>query len=697
MGMKTLATVAALALAVVALCPGRATATVLVPMSDADLVSSSEVIVVARVGDIESLEFAGGRISTQVELLVERVLKGAPALGRVVLTESGGWGAARTVWILGAPTYTRGERALVFLRRGIDGSLRTNGLTLGKYEIASGPSGKTVVRRPGPALDRRLLADFIETVVTIDAQQGGRTGTPSPAAPVPVISPGPVVHRRALEAFTFLGNPARRWMEADTGTPVRFRLAATDPGFGAVRSRSMLDDALGAWTQVASAAIELENAGATSPAPSLVSGTCDGRSKVQFDDPLDEVPDLVNCSGVLGLGGVCSSGEVEGPGGATFSRITEGDVTLNDGLSGCFSAGDVREVLTHEIGHAIGLGHSSQNGNEPDAVLRDATMYYVAHFDGRGAEVRSDDVAGVSTLYPVEAPGGGGEPAGPDGDQDGIGDGRDNCPETPAGRVVDSTGCACDQEGSLGCDDGDACTIEHCDGTTGACVAHPIDCDDGEPCSIDSCRADVGCVNDLRGDSDGDGLCDPLDNCRLVPHADPHDLDGDGVGDACQCAERAPGRCVPARGKKGHRCLVEWRPEAAPRVRNGLPLPNLTCLDGDQACDADGVSGQCTFRVALCLNNRDPRFPRCRPSSVARLQLRSPRPAQPRDDADRANAAAVLGAIDLTEQTANLCSAPLELVVPTRGARRGSKRFKLKVVSVGGQRVTAKLKLGCAP
>jgi len=40
-------------------------------------------------------------------------------------------------------------------------------------------------------------------------------------------------------------------------------------------------------------------------------------------------------------------------------------------------------------------------------------------------------------------------------------------------------------------------------------------------------------LNEHCVDTDGDGVCDEVDNCVTVPNADQADTDGDGVGDAC--------------------------------------------------------------------------------------------------------------------------------------------------------------------
>ena len=41
-------------------------------------------------------------------------------------------------------------------------------------------------------------------------------------------------------------------------------------------------------------------------------------------------------------------------------------------------------------------------------------------------------------------------------------------------------------------------------------------------------------------DSDGDGVCDEIDNCINTANADQADGDGDGIGDACDACPNIP-------------------------------------------------------------------------------------------------------------------------------------------------------------
>lgn len=108
------------------------------------------------------------------------------------------------------------------------------------------------------------------------------------------------------------------------------------------------------------------------------------------------------------------------------------------------------------------------------------------------------------------------------------------------------------------------------------------------------------------------------------------------AGDGCDASCRS--ELVPGGGPRHTDCVHEWLTSPVPsRVRSGVPVARLTCVDDDPACDFGAAAGDaaCTFHVALCLNVGERRFvdrdgrPLCTPSDVAWLSLTSPREAEP--------------------------------------------------------------------
>lgn len=418
----------------------RAT-TFIVPTDDA-LVAGSVVVAVGTVDAIGTTAAGAGQLETSVTLQIETQVKGPP-MDAVTFLELGGEADGVRRVVFGAAHFFLGERVLVFLRQRTDGHLATNGMAMGKYTIVRSADGDVARRQLGgadgvaaltydarrgllraaTATDQRPLAAFLDEVRAL--ADAGSEADPG-LRPIPQPEPA-----RGSAAFTFLGPPAARRTEPDAGQPVGYRVDPNgDNALGSKTSSLAVRRAMAALSDLESS-LRLVDDGPATPARFQA---CDGVSTIQFNDPFGEIGAPNNCGGILAIGGYCASNATTTVPGVPYplQRISEGDLTVNDGFGGCgfWTATNVAEVLTHELGHTVGLGHSSENGREPDPVLKDATMYYLAHFDGRGAALRADDLAGLRTLYPAPAPS--------DGDGDGIPDGSDNCPEVDNPDQVDA-------------------------------------------------------------------------------------------------------------------------------------------------------------------------------------------------------------------------------------------------------------------
>ena len=117
-----------------------------------------------------------------------------------------------------------------------------------------------------------------------------------------------------------------------------------------------------------------------------------------------------------------------------------------------------------------------------------------------------------------------------------------------------------------------------------------VDCDDAnaathpgatETCNEidDNCDGQVDEGNVCCVDQDGDGICDPNDNCLTVPNANQVDIDFDGLGDACD------------------NCALVTNPNQADADADGLgdvcdncpAVPSADQTDGD----GDGLGNVC--------------------------------------------------------------------------------------------------------
>jgi hypothetical protein len=385
-----------LALTLVVMLGARAEATTFVRMDANDLARASDA---ALIGTVQSVR-AASAATTEVVIATEQVVLGTLPSGSVTLREAGGGAGGKRQRVFGAPRYRLGERVLVFVRHGRDGVLHTTALSMGKYTLSVARDGKQQATR-----------DFGDEVLVIDPSSGTAQvgGTEAPQRLATVLQrmrqgkawPAPSRPTRraatptpsAAAGFTYLGIPSR-WFEPDQGEVVRFGIdPAGDDGLGADVSWAAAAAALDAWSSVPDASLRLD--AETLGEPFGFDG-CDGGNRIVFNDPFEEIDAPVDCRGVLGVGGYCYDGDTRTVNGITYNRIGLGKVIIADGWGDCelWTACNLAEVVTHEVGHAIGLGHSFDG---------DATMSAAANFDGRCAALGDDDLDGVRAIYPVVA------------------------------------------------------------------------------------------------------------------------------------------------------------------------------------------------------------------------------------------------------------------------------------------------------
>jgi hypothetical protein len=392
------AAAALLIAAIGAAVPLPAGATTFVLMDERDLAARSVAAVLGTVTSVQNQATAtGGGIVTAVVIEPERVLFGALPSGPVILHEPGGTIGSHSERVFGSAQYSPGERVVAFLSRDAGGSLHTTGMAMGKYRVVEEAAGERLTRnfdddvavldptsghlRPAGKPDATLLSSVVERLRDLAAARLAR-------------SPGPAI-RRGLPApvspaFTYLDQPSR-WFEPDDGLSIRFRIDSLgDAGVGAAASIAAAQDALAAWSSVAGSSLTLVSDSLDQPLPFA---GCDGDTRVVFNDPFGEIGPPVDCHGVVGIGGFCTMDQTREVNGTTFHRIGLGKVLMAAGFEGCpfWNACSLGEVLTHEVGHAIGFGHSA----DPNA-----TMWAAPHFDGRCASIASDDIDAVRFTYP---------------------------------------------------------------------------------------------------------------------------------------------------------------------------------------------------------------------------------------------------------------------------------------------------------
>jgi hypothetical protein len=370
---------------------GNAFASVVMRLSDEQLTASADVIVSGQVIRIQSMwNPEHTSIYSYITVSVEEHLAGGLNTSEISFRELGGQVDGTRAWINGAPSFRTGEDVLLFLSRGKDGVLHTTGLFQGKFSLVwdklrgsrralrdfSHAGTMVLGEKLGPVTEDRAYGDFRQRIRSLVTLLGKGT------ARGVVTQPSELVDRAAaaqtVSAYELYGVA---WDSSDF--PLGFKFSSTSQLGAPAGGIPETEAGMAAWSSIPNSSVSIYNAGLAQPRHIYL---CDGRNTINFNDPFDEVPD----DGTLALGGGCADDS---------GRLTEADITFNDDFlsvsvfaeTGCFQA-----TATHELGHTLGLGHST----DPNAL-----MYpYISPATCANPYPRSDDIAGIQALYSTSTP-----------------------------------------------------------------------------------------------------------------------------------------------------------------------------------------------------------------------------------------------------------------------------------------------------
>lgn len=399
--------------------PGTVLASTVIVPSDEEMVIGSRAIIRGIVlSSLSGYDARRRSVFTYTTLRLTQVLKGdlmPDALGEITIKEPGGITGNLGSEIFGVPNFKPGEDVLLFLDTWPDGSLRVYQWFLGKYLITVNPvTGREVISREtadprvsilgrsslGRATDQSDLTPYLANLASLVSSLAVRSSLHEERYFQNTLInavPGefPSLQSLAAPQFTIF-NPyqPQRWFEADEGKQVVFRLnPAGMPNQWIIDSIKV---SLAVWSNVIGSSIRLKLE--DEPTSTCGLSNVDGVNTISFNncDGYSSFPPAANggCAGVLAATGISNfdTSQRKSIGGIAFYRAMEGNISFNP-YALCYlnDPCNVREIATHEVGHALGLGHSRDSS---------ASLYAYAHFDGRCGSIRSDDENGIKFIYP---------------------------------------------------------------------------------------------------------------------------------------------------------------------------------------------------------------------------------------------------------------------------------------------------------
>ncbi|HEX6084510.1 MAG TPA: PKD domain-containing protein [Thermoanaerobaculia bacterium] len=387
-------------------------ATTIVMPTDEQLVDKAALIVSGTVVSTTPVD-RGGAIWTETTVAVARTIKGTAA-GTITIHEPGGLLGDRITRIFGAAEFTEGERVLLFLNPSNDG-YRVVDLFAGKFGEGKTLDGRRIWMRANDAevtlLDREFAPIESKNVQReaagfehfVHERLAGRAAARNYGLENPALS-SETLSARVKSNFTLMNEDRiTRWFTFDNGGSAAWYHGGSQPGYSG-DGINELQTAMAVWVNYGSAKIRYVYAGALT-VQARGTRARNNVNEVLFNDPLGEIDGSWSSTtgGVVGLGGYNGVAAAKPftapfqadpmhPGGQTTAyEIIEANLVIQDNVSPAngISSKILGEIIAHEFGHTLGIGHSGS---------ANALMY--ASVTGLGPSLRDDDMVAARWLYP---------------------------------------------------------------------------------------------------------------------------------------------------------------------------------------------------------------------------------------------------------------------------------------------------------